>query len=167
MASVLVRASSKSYKLCTHCRGSSDQDGKDQHAFPFKMASCKWQEPSLHHHRVGAPVLDTRTHFVLHAQWVRKENTLSLLTKRRQLAKSFPLFITVLLAAGCKPGRETRAAPRRSGSEGHGWAQSWAVWLCRSRIQLLARTESPLAPGLGNQQNSERRHGGVCLPLIA
>lgn len=36
--------------------------------------------------------LSTRTHSVFHAQWARKENTLSLLTKHRQLAKSPPYW---------------------------------------------------------------------------
>lgn len=55
---------------------------------------------------IDAPSWNTKTHFALHAQWVRKENTLSLLTKLRQLAKLFPLFITVLLAAGSNAGRQ-------------------------------------------------------------
>lgn len=55
---------------------------------------------------VDAPSWNTKTHFALHAQWVRKESTLSLLTKLRQPAKLFPLFITVLLAAGSKASRQ-------------------------------------------------------------
>lgn len=37
--------------------------------------------------------LSTRAHFIFHAQWARKENTLSLLTKHRQVAKSVSLLI--------------------------------------------------------------------------
>lgn len=66
--------------------------------------------------------LSTRTHFVFHAQWARKENTLSLLTKHRQLAKSFSLLIGALRAAGSRAGREMRDALLRSGSEGSGRA---------------------------------------------
>lgn len=71
--------------------------------------------------------LSTRTHFVFHAQWARKENTLSLLTKHRQLAKSFSLPIRALWAACSRRGRELQDALLWSSNEGsrprHGTGQ--------------------------------------------
>lgn len=64
--------------------------------------------------------LSTRTHFVFHAPWARKENTLSPLTKHRQLAKSFSLLLRALWAAGSRPGREMRDALLQRGSVGSG-----------------------------------------------
>lgn len=62
--------------------------------------------------------LSTRTHFVFHAQWARKENTLSLLTKHRQKAKSFSLLIRAVWASGSRPGREMWDAPLWNSTEG-------------------------------------------------
>lgn len=102
MGSVLVRASSKSHKLSTHCRGSGGWAGKGQHALrlPEQPAAGGRGPLCIARSRCASP--NTRAHSALHAQWARRKTTLSLLTQHRQLASSFPLFITALLQLAAK-----------------------------------------------------------------
>lgn len=151
MVSVLVRASSKACKLCAFCwRPGMERANKS----PLEMASCMWQEPRLHFHRVDAPVLNTRTHLALHTQWVRKENTPSLLTKPRQLAKSFPLFIPVLLAAGSKTaGKQECSSPQQQQ-----WGCSWASpeQLSTAAAATSICLHKPMSPGRAARDSTEK-----------
>lgn len=87
--------------------------------------------------------LSTRTHFVFHTQWARKENTLSLLTKHRQGAKSLSLLSELLSS----------------------WQQGWqGMW----DAPLWSAGRAPAQPctGTGQAGNSRRWHRGFVSPLL-